>query len=91
MTNFTNNNISSIKLNGIAYNLKSIPFHGTEDEWTAEPQANYIPKQGEIIVYDVDNNYNYERMKIGDGATNVTNLPFIGGAQISIITWEEND
>lgn len=33
--------------------------------------------KGEIIVYDIDDNYAYERMKIGDGETNVNALPFI--------------
>jgi hypothetical protein len=27
--------------------------------------------QGEIIIYDIDATYNYERIKIGDGATTV--------------------
>ena len=38
--------------------------------------TNFTPKQGEIIVYDVDSNYNYERLKIGDGEHNVNDLPF---------------
>ena len=29
-----------------------------------------------MIVYDIDTNYNYERFKIGDGQTNVVDLPF---------------
>ena len=32
---------------------------------------------GEIIIYDEDNNYDYKRVKIGDGKTLVSNLPFI--------------
>jgi hypothetical protein len=30
-----------------------------------------------LIVYDIDENYNYERFKIGDGSSNVNDLPFI--------------
>ena len=32
---------------------------------------------GEIIIYDVDANYSYKRLKIGDGKTNVNQLPFL--------------
>ena len=32
---------------------------------------------GEIIIYDVDANYSYKRIKIGDGKTNVNQLPFL--------------
>lgn len=49
--------------------------HDTEENWIKA--INFIPKQGEIIIYDKDDNYNYERMKIGNGVTNVNNLPFI--------------
>lgn len=48
--------------------------HDTESNWNL---TNFIPKQGEIIVYDIDDNYNYERIKIGDGSTSVTSLPFV--------------
>ena len=36
-----------------------------------EKATNFIPRQGEIIVYDVDATHTYERFKIGDGVTNV--------------------
>lgn len=65
-TNFTNNNISSINIGNVNYNLKSIPFHATEAEWLS---FNYVPKQGEIIIYDTDETYNYFRFKTGDGLT----------------------
>lgn len=48
--------------------------HDLESNWNS---TNFIPKQGEIIVYDVDDNYNYERLKIGDGITSVNFLPFV--------------
>ena len=47
--------------------------HDTEENWS---KANFIPKQGELIIYDVDNNHYIERFKIGDGTTSVNNLPF---------------
>lgn len=48
--------------------------HDTEINWSKA--TGFIPKQGELIVYDIDDNYNYERIKIGDGVTNVNSLPF---------------
>ena len=59
--------------------------HDTEVNWTKA--ANFIPKVGEIIVYDVDANYSYERIKIGDGTRNVYNLPFVN----DVITDEQID
>lgn len=49
--------------------------HDIEENWLKA--INFIPKQGEIIVYDIDSNYNYERFKIGDGITPVNALPFL--------------
>lgn len=52
--------------------------HDTEANWNLA--TNFIPKQGEIIIYDKDSNYSYERFKIGDGATFVSSLPFANDA-----------
>lgn len=52
--------------------------HDTAANW--ELAVNFIPKQGEIIIYDKDSTYNYERFKIGDGATLVSKLPFANDA-----------
>ena len=49
--------------------------HDTEANWNKA--VNFIPKIGEIIVYDIDKNYNYPRIKIGDGIKTITNLKFI--------------
>jgi len=38
--------------------------------------VNFIPKAGEIIIYDADENHNYARLKIGDGLTLINNLNF---------------
>lgn len=72
-TNLVNNNISSIKIQGKQYNIKSIPFHGTEAEWN---ESSYVPKAGELIIYDTDATYDYYRFKIGDGTANVNALAF---------------
>lgn len=53
---------------------RSVQKHDTQAHW--ELAINFIPKQGELIIYDIDENYPYERIKIGDGVTNVNELPF---------------
>ena len=78
--------------------------HDTEENWLKA--VNFIPKKGELIIYDIDTSHDYERFKIGDGITLVSALPFAMNlearikavldalsqkAQVQIITWEEND
>lgn len=48
--------------------------HDLAENW--EKATNFIPRQGELIVYDRDSNYTYERFKIGDGVTKVNDLSF---------------
>ena len=48
--------------------------HDIEANWNKA--LNFIPKIGEIIVYDIDENYNYSRFKIGDGVRTISNLEF---------------
>lgn len=42
---------------------------------------NFVPKQGELIIYEADNVISYPRIKIGDGVTKVSALPFLGEGQ----------
>lgn len=48
--------------------------HDTEAKWKSA--STFVPKQGEIIIYDKDSTHTYERFKIGDGVTTIGNLPF---------------
>lgn len=48
--------------------------HDTEANWNLA--INFIPMQGEIIIYDKDATYDYERFKIGDGINIVSDLEF---------------
>jgi hypothetical protein len=50
--------------------------HDTEANWKLA--TSFIPLQGELIIYDKDGSYGYERFKIGDGIHNASALPFIG-------------
>ena len=64
-------------------NARIIHKHDTEANWNLDTNTNFTPRQGEIIVYDVDATHSYERFKIGDGVTNVTSLPFVTSIGIS--------
>lgn len=58
-------------------NTRIIHKHETEANWLL---SSLVPMQGELIVYDIDDNYDYERIKIGDGVQNVKSLPFVDAA-----------
>lgn len=59
-------------------NARLIQKHDVEANWITASNNGFVPLKGEIIFYDRDSNYNYERMKIGDGTTKVHELPFVG-------------
>lgn len=67
-------------------NGRIINKHDTEANWNKA--TGFIPYQGEVIVYDADEYYSYERFKIGDGVTVVTDLPFSSQQQAD---WNQND
>lgn len=52
-----------------------VNIHDIEANWNRT--FNFIPRAGEIIVYDPDTTYSYSRFKVGDGLTDVKNLPFV--------------
>lgn len=58
--------------------------HDTAVNWAKA--TTFVPKQGEIIVYDKDSTYNYERFKIGDGVTNVNSLPFADDTKVDKVS-----
>lgn len=49
-------------------------LHKTEAEWLQ--LKDWKPEIGELIVYDPDENYNYSRIKVGDGQKTLHELPF---------------
>jgi hypothetical protein len=49
--------------------------HDIQANW--EKATNFVPMKGELIVYDIDDTHDYERIKIGDGKTLVSELPFV--------------
>lgn len=66
-------------------NIKSriVHKHDVEANWSLA--TNFTPKQGELIVYDIDSTYSYERFKIGDGVQNVNALPFIADVDLTAL------
>ena len=63
----------------MANKIKEIPGrlilkHDIESNW--KRAETFVPKQGEIIIYDIDENNDCERFKIGDGVTVVGDLSF---------------
>jgi len=57
--------------------------HDTAANWAKA--TNFTPLKGEVIIYDIDTDYDYERMKIGDGTKNVNALPFCDDAVMAAL------
>lgn len=49
----------------------------TEAHWNLA--ANFVPLKGELIIYSADETHPFCRFKVGDGVTNIINLPFSPG------------
>lgn len=62
--------------------------HDTEENW--DKATNFVPLKGEVIIYDPvefppDSSFSsdavtglgYSKIKVGDGTTKVSNLPFV--------------
>lgn len=65
--------------------VRHVQKHETEANW--KKVDTFIPKRGEIIIYDIDENYSYERIKIGDGITSLKDLSF----KLFQSDWTQND
>ena len=69
------------------FNTRIQQKHDVEANWVKA--VNFIPKAGEIIIYDADESHNYARLKIGDGLTLINNLNFSTAGALRPITEEE--
>lgn len=58
-----------------------INIHDVEYNWNRA--ETFVPRAGEIVVYDVDQTHQYPRFKIGDGQTSIVDLPFTLDVAIS--------
>ena len=59
----------------------------TEANWNKAGPKNgspgFIPLRGEIIIYSADDTHAFSRLKVGDGETNVVDLPFIDAGTLN--------
>lgn len=55
-------------------NARILHKHDTEVHWNRA--AGFIPREGELIIYDVDESYSQPRFKVGNGETVAKDLPF---------------
>lgn len=59
----------------------------TEENWNKagpkEGNPGFIPLRGELIIYSADSTHAFSRLKVGDGNTNVIDLPFIDSGTIN--------
>jgi hypothetical protein len=46
----------------------------TESEWAL--LQDFVPLQGELIIFSPDRQYRYSRLKVGDGTSKLNDLPF---------------
>lgn len=53
----------------------------TEAHWLLA--TNFVPLQGEVIIYSADDTHPFSRLKVGDGTTTVNNLPFIDSETVN--------
>ena len=67
-----------------SFNTRIINKHDIAKNW--ELAVNFVPEKGELIVYDIDENYSYERFKIGDGVKNVNALPFADDTKVDKVS-----
>ena len=58
--------------------------HDTEANWNKA--TSFVPKAGEVIIYEADSTHSYPRIKVGDGATAVTALPFSTDGLVTLST-----
>lgn len=56
-------------------NARVISKHDIPTEW--KMATDFVPEQGEIVVYDETNEIGPSKVKIGDGKRNINELPFI--------------
>ena len=70
-------------MNGKTLKSRIVHKHDIEANWRLA--TNFTPLQGEMIIYDPDENNTNHRVKIGDGVTNVNDLKFIDDNKVDKI------
>ena len=65
---------------GKQLNARVITKHDKEENWNKA--TSFIPKLGELIVYETDGMYSTPRLKVGNGLDVIKKLPFITDAYV---------
>lgn len=65
-----------------------IQKHETEANWNKA--TGFIPKLGEVIIYDPDDSHSRSRIKVGNGTSAVSALPF-SSQNVEFSVTEETD
>lgn len=84
LNRYPTNEMLSAVIEGVQDALEekeNLILHDTSDGWVAKPTV--VPNLGQIVVYDMDNTHDYARIKIGDGVTIVSQLPFIDAGTVN--------
>lgn len=63
-------------------NARIITKHDVASNWAKA--INFIPREGEIIVYEPDESNTVARLKVGNGITKINELPFITDSYIKV-------
>lgn len=48
--------------------------HATESDWNS---STLQTKEAELLIYDIDDNHEFPRFKLGDGSSLAKDLPFL--------------
>ena len=66
-----------------SFNARIKSKHDVEANW--KKATNFIPYEGEIIIYDSDNTHTASRFKVGNGSTKINDLPFVSAETIATL------
>lgn len=64
--------------------VRHVQKHDVEANWLKA--TGFTPLAGEIVIYDKDEQHDFVRTKIGDGETNINDLPFVKNAIIDVVS-----
>ena len=59
--------------------------HDIEANWIKA--TNFVPKAGEIIIYDADDIHLQPRIKVGNGITAINDLDFVDSTDSTVPAW----
>lgn len=84
LNNYPTNDVIAAVIDGVQDALDQKEYkiqHKTAEEWVYD--TVYVPRVGEIVIYDKDETHDYARMKVGDGSSLVAQLPFLDAGTIN--------